>query len=39
MVYKLFDKKSSGGSIKCEMLPNQQLFEKLHKTIIKKKEK
>ena len=34
MVYKFFDKKSSGGGITKE--PNYQLAEELHKPIIRK---
>ena len=36
MVYKLFDKKPSGGAIKS--IQNQQLANELHKPIIKKKK-
>ena len=47
MVYKSFDKKSSGCSvtradklaIKSEIMSNQQLAEELHKTIVRKFEK
>ena len=39
MVYKLFDKKASGGSVKNENMTNQELAEELHKPIIKKFEK
>ena len=34
MVYKCFDKKSEGSGIKS--MPNQQLANELHKSIIKK---
>ena len=34
-----FDKKSSGGVVKSEMMQNKQLVEELHKTIIRKLEK
>ena len=34
MVYKFFDKKTSGGAIKS--MPNEQLADELHKAIIKK---
>ena len=34
MVYKFFDKKTSGGAIKS--MSNQQLANELHKPIIKK---
>ena len=37
MVYKFFDKKTSVGAIKS--MPNQQLANELHKTIIKKFQK
>ena len=37
MVYKIFDKKSSGGAIKAE--PNYQLANELHKQIIRKFKK
>ena len=36
MVYNLFDKKSSGGAIKSEIISNQQLAEDLHKPVIRK---
>ena len=42
MVYKFFDKKSSGSSVKSKLMLNQQPFdlaEKLHKSIIRKFEK
>ena len=38
MVYKLFDRKAAGTGIK-SMLPNEQLTEELHKTIIRKFKK
>ena len=34
MVYRYFDKKSTGASIKS--MPNEQLANELHKTIIRK---
>ena len=34
MVYKFFDKKSSGGTIEDEYLSNEELAEELHKKII-----
>ena len=34
MVYKLFDKKTSGRGIKIENIPNKELVEELHKPII-----
>ena len=39
MVYKFFDKKSSDGVVKIEIMPNQQLAEELHKPIVRKFEK
>ena len=39
MVYKVFDKKSSSGAIKIEIMRNLQLAEELHKKIIRKYEK
>ena len=39
MVYKSFDKKSKGSSIKNEIKENQQLANELHKPIIRKFEK
>ena len=39
MFYKYFDKKTSGGAIKTEVMPNQQLAEDLHQSIIRKLEK
>ena len=36
MVYKFFDKKTSGSSVNNEIKQNQQLAEELHKPIIKK---
>ena len=38
-MYKAFDKKTSGGVTKSEILSNQQLAEELHKSIIRKFEK
>ena len=35
MVYKFFDKKTSGSGIKNENIPNKKLAEELHKTIIR----
>ena len=34
MVYKLFDKKTSDGTIKNEITSNKELAEELHKPII-----
>ena len=39
MVQKFFNKKTSGGTLKREIMPNQQLAEKLQKPIIGKFEK
>ena len=39
MVYKCFDKKSSGGEIKNEIISNKELAEELEKPIIRKLEK
>ena len=39
MVYKFFDKKSSGGAVKSKNISNQELAEKLHKPIIRTFEK
>ena len=39
MVYKCFDKNSSGGAIKKEIKQNEQLAEELHKLIIRKLKK
>ena len=36
MVYKFFDKKTSGSGIKNENMSDQQLAEELHKPIIRK---
>ena len=36
MVYKFFDKKTSGGTIKNESVSKKQLAVELHKPIIKK---
>ena len=38
MIYKFFDKKTSGSGVK-SMPKNQQLAEELHKPIIRKFEK
>ena len=38
MVYKLFDKKSSGSGVKSEIKRNQQLSEELPKPLIRKFE-
>ena len=39
MVYKFFDKKTSGSGIKNENMSNQKLVKELHKPIIRKFEK
>ena len=39
MVYKFFDKKTSGGTVKNENISNKELAEELHKPIIKKFKK
>ena len=39
MLYKFFEKKSSGGAIKNEIMSDKELAEKLHKPIIRKFEK
>ena len=39
MIYKVFDKKVSGGAIKNKVRSNKELAEELHKPIIKKLEK
>ena len=39
MVYKFFDKKTSGRGIKNENISNKELAEKLHKPIIRKFKK
>ena len=36
MVYKFFDKKTSGGAIKNENMSNKKLTEELHKPIFRK---
>ena len=39
MVYKFFDKKNSGGTLKNENISNKELAEELHKPTIRKLEK
>ena len=39
MVYKFFDKKSTGSGIKNDIKENQQLANELHKPIIRKLKK
>ena len=36
MVYKFFDKKTSGGTVKNKIISNKKLAEELHKPIIRK---
>ena len=36
MVYKYFNKKTSGGTVKNEIISNKKLAEELHKLIIRK---
>ena len=36
MVYKFFERKTSGSGIKNENIPNKKLSEELHKPIIRK---
>ena len=38
MVYTFFDKKTSGGTVKNEIMSNKKLAEELHKLIIRKFE-
>ena len=39
MVYNFFDRKSCGGDVENEIMPNQDLDEELHKPIIRKFQK
>ena len=39
MVYKFFDKKTSGGAVKSKFMLNQQLAEELQKLIIRRFQK
>ena len=39
VVYKFFDKKASGGTVKNENISNKELAEELHKPIIRKFKK
>ena len=39
MIYKFFDRGTSGWAIKNEILSNKELAEELHKLIIRKSEK
>ena len=36
MVYKFFNKKSSGSGVNMQVMPNKQLAEELEKPIIRK---
>ena len=36
IVYKFFDKKNSGGTVKNEIISNKELAEELHKPLIRK---
>ena len=39
MLYKCFDKKSSGSRVESEIIPNQELAKELRTPIIRKVEK
>ena len=39
MVYKFFNKKTSGGTVKNEIMSNKKLAKELHKSIIREFEK
>ena len=39
MVYNFFYKKTSGGTVKNEIISNKELAEELHKPIIRKFDK
>ena len=39
MVYKFFNEKTSGGTVRNEIISNKKLAEELHKPIIRKFEK
>ena len=39
MVYKLFDKKTTGSGVNMDAKPNENLAEELHKPIIRKSKK
>ena len=39
MVYKIFNKKTSGSDIKNENISNNKLAEKLHKPVLRKYKK
>ena len=39
MVYKFFDKKTAGDTVKNEIMQNKELLQELHKPITKKIEK
>ena len=36
MVYKFFDKKTSGGTVKNEIISHKEFAEELHKPVIRK---
>ena len=38
MVYKVFDKNTSSGTVKNENILNKELSEELHKSIIEKRQ-
>ena len=38
MVYTYFDKKTTGGTVKNEIITNKNLTEKFHKPIVRKFE-
>ena len=39
MIYKCFDKKTSAGSVKIEIMPNKEISEELQKPTIGKLQK
>ena len=39
MFYRVFDKRTSGGAIKNEIISNKELTDELHKSIISKFKK
>ena len=39
MVYRFFDKKNSGGTVKNEVISNKELADELHKAIVRKCKK
>ena len=38
MIYKFFDKNSSGSDVKCQVMANQELAKESHQPIIRKFE-